>query len=413
MKVGGSMATGTIPVPAPAIDESPTISVCINKDWAHTLIGQIWGLRYPEAWGGTLEENRRARAEIKNLIDMLMREDECEMAICCEPQIYIYRINTDTGRMERSSDGGTVWTPDPSDPLHAIVQQPAPVRDGSSKVKCDAATDFSTHFNDIITGCSENLGTATTVVELAGGIAALLLDIFIIVVTGGAGIAIVTTITGLIFAGISAAFAEGKAAFDAYWTSDNKAAVVCAAFCTMRDDGTWDQVGWENFKHKLRLAIPPGAALDMVLTSVNAGGYVGANNMASYGIAADSDCSECLCNGACSPDAWHLGALNSGIYVAPPTVLSSGSDFWELQSVDRGDGQQYVYITSNSDDQCCNLVVDVLTGDPTLTVGIACGTSREAANFVPLGLTPPNNLNAYGLGSSGVFTCKITFHPVP
>jgi len=403
------MATGTIPVPLPAIDESPTISVCINKDWAHTLIGQIWGLRYPEAWGGTLEENRRARAEIKNLIDMLMREDECEMSICCEPQIYIYRINTDTGRMERSSDGGTVWTPDPVDPLHVIVQQPAPVRDGSSKVKCDAATDFSTHFNDIITGCSENLGTATTVVELAGGIAALLLDIFIIVVTGGAGIAIVTTITGLIFAGISAAFAEGKSAFDAYWSSDNKAAVVCAAFCTMRDDGTWDQVGWENFKHKLRLAVPPGAALDMVLTSVNAGGYVGANNMASYGLAADSDCSECDCFGDCAAK-WDIMATGYGI------IIERGDGFIIADS-QLGGSNGYLIINTGNKDVCCTVsALETLSGtEPTLTGWTDCGVEPTLGVPQHVGLYGYGSycINYFQLQSEGNFRVKITIADCP
>jgi len=403
------MATGTIPVPLPAIDESPTISVCINKDWAHTLIGQIWGLRYPEAWGGTLEENRRARAEIKNLIDMLMREDECEMAICCEPQIYIYRINTDTGRMERSSDGGTVWTPDPVDPLHVIVQQPAPVRDGSSKVKCDAATDFSTHFNDIITGCSENLGTATTVVELAGGIAALLLDIFIIVVTGGAGIAIVTTITGLIFAGISAAFAEGKSAFDAYWSSDNKAAVVCAAFCTMRDDGTWDQVGWENFKHKFRLAVPPGAALDMVMTAVNAGGYVGANNMASYGLAADSDCSECDCFNDCAATFTTMDSDHG-------TIIERGAGFVTLNSQNVG-GNAYVIISTLDADLACIInSAEIISGTvPTLTGWTDKGTTPVIGVPQHTGLFGYGSdcVNYFQLQSSGSFQVKVSFVDCP
>lgn len=302
------MATGTIPPPPENIDDAPTIQVCINQSWAHILIGQIWALRYPEAWGGTLEENRHARAEIKNLINMLMSEEGCgDMAECCEPTIYLQRLNPETGRIERSKDDGTTWTPDPADPIYKIVQQPPLVVDGGDHTKCDAATNFSEHFNDIITGCSENLGTASSIVQLAGGIAALLLDIFIIIVTEGVGIVVITTISNAIFAGISAAFAEGKAAFDAYWTSDRKDAVLCAAYCTIGDNGQFSQTEWEACKHRIKLDLTPSPALDMVLTSANAAGYVGASNMASYGNAADADCAscDCDCDDICA-DFWHI-----------------------------------------------------------------------------------------------------------
>lgn len=333
------MPIGKIPVPEPHIEDSPTVQLCINRTWAETLIGQIWGLRYPEAWSGTLEENRRARGEIKNLITMLMGEDSCDMNNCCEVTIYIYRINTDTGRHERSSDGGTTWVPDPVDPIFSTMMQPAPVRDGVSTTKCDAATNFLTHFQDLVTGSSENLGTATSIVQLAGGIAALLLDIFIIIVTEGAGAAIVTAITAAIFSGISAAFAEGKAAFDAYWTSDVYRAVLCAAYCTIGSNGQWTQAKWEEFKHQVYADCPPSAALQMVMTAVNAAGYVGGNNMASYGAAAESDCSDCTACAEC-PIEWTF-------YNAD--VLSHEGNTWVVKTTGAG----HFSFTSGNNMQGC------------------------------------------------------------
>jgi len=294
------MPIGDIQPPAVGIQEEPTACIKINKTWLAQIQAMIRPASFPEWWAGTLSENRFARQQVRQLMYVLGLEEECgDMAICCEPQIYLYRLNPETGRQEKSSDGGVTWTPSGSDPIYSTQQQPPIVRDDVDTTKCDAASNFSEHFNDIIVGSSENLGTAVTIVELAGGLAALLLDIFIIIVTEGAGAALVVSISGAIFTGITAAFVEGKAAFDAYWTADRKDQIFCAAYCTIGDNGAFSQTQWEDFKHKVRATLTPGAALDMVMTEVNAAGYVGANNMASYGAAGSGDCSDCHCD-----DTW-------------------------------------------------------------------------------------------------------------
>ena len=352
------MPIGNVQVPVTHVTDEPTKCIPVNVDWIPALLAMVAPARFPEFWAGTLEENRRARLEVQNLMSLIALGDDCNMAICCEPQIYIQRINPDTGRLERSSDGGGTWTTDPTDPINNIVQQPPIVRDTVNHTKCDAASNFKQHFEDVITGCSENLGTAVSIVQLAGGIAALLLDIFIIIVTEGAGIAIVTTITGAIFSGISAAFAEGKAAFDAYWTSDNKDKILCAAYCTIGDNGQWTQTGWEDFKHKARADLPPGAALDMVLTSVNAAGYVGANNMASYGAAALEDCTSCLCSEGCA--SHFTGTAGQG------TIIDRGDNYVTIQSQFNTSPFPYNMARLVSDldtPNCCTIVsIELLSG---------------------------------------------------
>lgn len=240
--------------------------------------------------------------------------------ICCEPQVYIYRINPDTGRMERSVPDSNVWTADPNDPIHAPVMLPPITRPTVDHTKCDAATNFSEHFNDVITATSENLGTASSVAELAAAIAGVLLDIFIIIVTGGAGAVWATSIATAIFGVVTAAFTEGKAAFDAYWTNDNKDKVLCAALCTIGENGQFSQTQWEDCKHQIKLDLTPSPALDMVLTAVNAAGYVGANQMASYGAAADADCGGCDCLTWCytwdlTMDKYLWDVVDAGVYV--------------------------------------------------------------------------------------------------
>lgn len=399
------MPIGNVPPPTQHPDEEPIICIPINVQWIPILLGALVPLKYPEYWAGTLEENRTARKDYGTLIDQIMQEEFCgEMTTCCEPTIYIYRLNPDTGAMERSKDDGATWTTDPADPIHTIVKQPPLVTDTSGKTKCDAATNFSEHFNDIITDCSENLGTATTVVELAGGIAALLLDIFIIIVTEGAGIAIVTTITASIFAGISAAFVEGKAAFDAYWTSDRKDQILCAAFDTIGENGQFSQTQWEDFKHRARLELTPSPALDMVLTSANAAGYVGGTNMASYGAAAEADCASCT--PACLVDNWTT--------VGAGTELSRTSDTVTIQA--GFDGTHYSVAMETSTvspwDQCCRVNPSATVGSIDLPFGyILCGNDNTNPGNIVFPLGNPDQCNFVFITSSAPFTAVLTFTP--
>src|SRR5437868_390967 len=144
------MPIGTIDVPPTHVNDAPHQSICVNVEWIPAIIAMINPAKYPEFWAGTLDENRRARREIQNLLYLISTAEECDMSICCEPAIYIYRQNPDTGRAERSSDFGTSWTPDPADPVYHTTQQIPPVTSGVSSTKCDAATNFSEHFNELI-----------------------------------------------------------------------------------------------------------------------------------------------------------------------------------------------------------------------------------------------------------------------
>lgn len=363
------MPIGTIPPPTVSIDHEPTFCLQVSREWLPALLAIVNPARYPEFWAGTLEENRFARLQAKQLLVKLQEMEDCGMATCCEPPIYLYRQNTDTGRLERSVDMGTTWTPDPADPIFKTTQQPAPVRVGFSTTKCDASTNFTTHFQDAITGCSENLGTAVTLVELAGGIAALVLDLFIIVVFEAAAPPIIATITAAIFAGISAAFTEGKAAFDAYWDSDVIDKILCAAYCTIREDGTWDQTGWEDFKHKVRSTAPPGAALDMVMTTVNAAGYVGANNMASYGAAAESDCASCepcVCTDQID-DVWEFFNVTD--------VVFDGCHTYTMKGV--GGGAHFAATTGDCDTGYYWDRPLLWSTASTWEVAVACGSNND------------------------------------
>jgi len=375
--------TGT-PIQPPDVhpDDAPLVCLSINATWVSYLIGMVYPARYPEYWGGTLEQNRIARKDVLTLMSILQSLEDCGMASeCCEPIIYIYRINPDTGAFERSPDDGGTWLPDPADPIHTI-RKLAPLSGiGVTKTKCDAATNFLEHFEDIITAQSENIGTAITVFELATAIAAVIIDIIVAILTEGAGAVAIIAITDAIFASAAAAFAEGKTAFDDYWTNDNKDLVLCAAFCTIGEDGQFTQTQWEDFKHKVRADLPAGAALDFVMTAVNAGGYVGGSNMASYGTAADSECGDCVCEEGCS-SAWFIQTGFGDIF---GHISARDADSLTIETTGiNTDGKYYIEVRSPSADDCCYVTeVDTLTGGITSTGNVPCGTTPDAGNFVP------------------------------
>lgn len=378
------MPIGTVPPPSQHPDEEPLVCLEINEQWIPIILGALQPLKYPEYWGGTLEENRRARKDFGILLNQIMLEEDCDVAKeCCEDVIYIHRIDPVTGRLQRSSDGGDTWTTDPTDPLNVITKIPPLITAGGSKTKCDAATNFQEHFNDVITASSENLGTATTIFELAAAVAAVIIDIIVAILTVGAGAVTVIAITDAIFAACAAAFAEGKTAFDAYWTSDKKDKVLCAAFCTIGDDGQFTDAQWNAFRAKVKVDLPAGAARDMVLTTVNAGGSIGASNMASYGAAALSDCGDCACN-----DFIRLFVSTGG-----GTQLDWDGEWLTCNGVAGGGHYTSFIQVSNpagtfNPALCASIEIELISGtiDILDSAYAPCGAALGA--FVPIGIAP-------------------------
>lgn len=362
------MPIGNVPPPTQHPDEEPLVCLEINEQWIPIILGALQPLKYPEYWGGTLEENRRARKDFGILLNQIMLEEDCDMPkACCEDTIYIYRTNASTGRMERSSDDGETWTPDPADPLFMVKPLPPITTNVGSALKCDAATNCLEHIEDLITTTSENIGTAITVFDLAVAVAGFLLEVFLIVLTGGAATPAALTIAGLIWAAANAAFIEGKTAFDDYWTNDAKDKILCALFCNIGNDGRFTEAQYNGFKTDARVALTPSPALDMVMTSLNAGGFQGLNQMASYGAAADADCSDCIDCQPCS-QIWSVFGGAHG------TVIAQDDESITIQASDGGNGNFYVIIKTPNVNACCyvdHYIVDI--GDVGLHGWTDCG----------------------------------------
>ena len=401
------MSQDPLPPPPSHPDEPPFVCIQINQSWIPYIIGLLRPAKFPEYWAGTLDENRNARRDVQNLIDQFQEMGECgDMTICCEDQIYILRINPETGRMERSPDGGTTWIPDPTDPVHIIRPNPPIVRSTVDATKCDASTNALEHIEDIITLQSENIGTAVTVFELASAVALLLLEIFIIVLTGGTGgipgIAIITAI----WAAASAALTEGKTAFDDYWTNERKDAILCALYCNISDNGTFTEAQYEAFKHKVRLDCPPSPALDFAMTAINAGGVQGMNQMASYGTASNADCAACDCVTECDINAWSIwnGTENYGAIVQVTSTYIVCDMFLAPETV----GEYFLRMKTPSNNTCCAITkVEALTGEINISQYTKCENDPGAILDALVLATGTGEFTARSFQLSSATACRV------
>jgi len=267
---------------------------------------------------------------------------------CCDEIPVLHRFDPVTGYPQVSSDGGVTWTPDPAAIQNQIQLYPPLVHAGSSSTKCDAATNASEHINELIEATSTNLETAGTVFELAVAIAAAVLALFLILVSAGALTAPVTAVATAIWAAATAAFELGKEAFDTYWTVDKKDAILCALFCNIGSNGQFTEAQYQGFRSDIKGTLPASPAFDIVMTSINAGGAIGLSQMASYGNAAEADCSSCTGCGTCAQQ-WSVFGASHGI------IIDQTEEYVEVQAQDPGNGNFYVILKTPTVNSCCTV----------------------------------------------------------
>jgi len=391
-----------LPIPAPRWNDEPLLCLQVNDEWVSHILGVLTALDQSDTWLGTDDEIFDARQQVNEI--MLAFMEEC--MDCCGPdEIPLSRINED-GVYQQSTDGGVTWVDapqfDPRNTIPRILANPSPDSDNAKCLYADSVVNhFKEGFIDVIEEgqtVSEVMATITAIVEWVFG-----------PLTGPIG-----WIVPAIFAIATAVVIGGITLLKGEMTTAVWDGLRCLLDCNMQNDGSFSAENTSAIYagiDDITADILPRTILKSWIAAL---GATGLSNAAHLGMGmTGADCEDCSCGPACDPLSWHLGALNSGTYVAPPTVVDVGSDYLTLSSVNRGDGTQSVYITSRADNDCCNFSTDVISGPTPDPVGIACGTSREVTNFVSLGLTPPNNLNALGYLASSPFTVKITFGAIP
>jgi hypothetical protein len=393
-------------------NEEPLICLSVNKYWVAGLLGMLYPYRYPEAWLGTLEENRQARQDVMTILDMLIEAGECDMSDCnCVVTVIIqHRVNPITLQLEISIDNGETWLPDPESYQNTGIQQPPLVTSGSG-TKCDAATNGKVHIEDFIAAASDNLATAGSVFEFAVAVMGVVLGIMLFFISGGTlstvAVEIITTAVGLIWGIAQAAFTLGQTAFDDYWTSDERDKILCALYCTIGDDGAFTDQQYANFISKWDSLATPSVAYNMVKQATLAGGKIGLNNICSYGGAAESDCSDCDCE-VCDLEQWQFIDGEHGMNLV--TGHDENGYFVQADSTVAGGVGPYVILQTPTVNDCCYKLSSVVTNapDPNAVAGfyVLCGLARTEINKHPLpGGGCVNLLQAQGPGGTS-FTVR-------
>ena len=356
-----------------------------TPQWIGAVSGALRQLTFASAWreveGITAEEAAERALEMYELYLNSGNGGQCDDMACCDEKIVEKRINPATGRPEVRYNGGE-WQPDPTDPKYAVLAVPPIVGEGMTNTRCDAASNALQHFTDIVSETSSNIATASSLFTFVVAIVTVLLEVFIMVVTGGTASPFALTIAGMIWGAAQAVFVAGQAAFDEYWDSDALDEVFCALYNNIGTNGQFTEDQYNAFLSEVRFELASSPARDLVLTAITAGGAVGLSNMASYGGSADSDCSDC----APPADVWFVNSLGNVIEVYP--------DEEGVYTVDTGSGTLYpgtyygtVWFTNPDSpvyNSTCRRMEDItiLTGTPLIENYVNCdgGSTPQFCN---------------------------------
>lgn len=384
--------------------------------WIAAVTGALLPLIYPAAWEqiqGITAEEAASRAEVM-FNEYLVSGDngECVDMECCEDKPRRYRVNPDTGNVEQSNNGGLSWGGASGGFQDVIVEPVPPVTSGVSATKCDAATNVSGQVDVWITQVSNDFTTAVSVLEFGIAVIAAIAGAVLTVITGGGLLPLELQVLAVLGAGLYAAWAAGKTVFDAYWSTEIKDKILCAAYCNIGDDGSFSDSQFSAFWEQVNTELPPSPAKMLFMGFLSSVGRQGLNAMAASGMSADADCADCGCDG-CSSDGWHLGLWNGGTFFPTGTEISRTENTIVAASYDRGDGVQAIYVSSSSIEQCCTITVEVLTGtlaDPSVSWAlIPCSQDHNYTNFQPKGLTPLVNINSLFVAFTVAGTARLTF----
>lgn len=278
-------------------DETPTVCIEINMHWIPFLIAAVYPSRYPEAWLGTLEENKQARQDVLELIRLFMEAFDCGMSSDCCPEnltiIIQHQLAADQSSMEMSIDGGQTWLPDSTDPRAQIPETPAPV--GSVvATKCDAAENIVQGLQEAQVIISNTASGEGSLQEIALEVITAILA-FLLLPPAGAAI-LLTVVIGL----VRHFLALGKANYDALFTSEHWDIVRCAFFCALDDNGKLSAAGMNGAKIYIYQHMPgdnhPNGAAQNHVDLINFVGLAGLNLIAYTYQSSGANCSACECD---------------------------------------------------------------------------------------------------------------------
>jgi len=369
---------------------------CLTEKQAELLRGIIEPLAWGTRWWSDSEQPIDTEVITAFRDDLIRRL----MMSCCGDEAPIQYRWTGDGVLQQSTDGGETWTDAPGfDPRNNSPQYPpVPGEDGDDK-KCIAASGM---VNLIKSQVAENLTEDMSRYTLGQ----LITDwVTTYINSSNPFEALLTIATNQIFALVISAVIA--ALTDPVWDT-----LQCIFYCRMADDASFNNASWSGVRTDITDQIGGVAGL-FLEHLVYLLGIVGLSNVARSQAATEGDCSDCGCGDDACVDGWNVGYWSGGVFVNTGNEDSRGSDYIIAHSIDRGDGQQAIYMSSTGDDVCCDLVIEILTGTGGVSAIIGCGGNHDYTNFVPPGLTPTSNLNSVYIAFSVAGTAKITMATPP
>lgn len=356
--------------------------LCIpnSPEWVGTVTGALMDLIYSSEWVQTNGITTEAAANrAREMLDAYLQSGEvgeCDSMACCQTAPMRYRINPDTGKFEQSNNGGATWGAAGGGVQSVIVEPIPPVTSGIAATKCDAASNVKEQVQVWIDQVSNDFTTATTLLEFGIAVLEAILAAVVVVLTTVALGPLEALVLPTIGAALFAAWGAGKAVFDAYWTTENKDKVFCAAYCHIGDDGSFSDAQFSGFWNEVNEKLPPSPAKMLFMGFLSSVGKEGLNAMAATGVSADSDCSDCDCVQNCLDD--FQIAVFEGNNVG--TIVSRTESYIDLrcEDVPGFGGAKFAIMTTPNDSACCQYKgFEILSGSEAIQLrGIECGSPR-------------------------------------
>lgn len=395
--------------------ESMRVEICIPKNIIHmkAFWGALWELTF---WNNWEEDEAHSAAEVARVWyryyltwqRQMSELPDCEGEMsCCVDQQVTYRVNPETGLIEQSVNGGT-YQPAANTLQSVIVEPVPPVTSGTSATKCDAATNLSVQVQVWIDQVSNDFTTAESLTAFAAAVFEAILAAVLIILSAGVLTPIQALIIPTIGAALTAAWGAGKAAFDAYWTTENKDKILCAAVCNIGADGSFTDAQFSAFWNECNTELPPSPAKMLFMGFLSSVGRQGINAMAATGMSADSDCADCTC-GVC-PAEWIIGNVDGN--AAYGTIDSIVDGVYTVSGEVAFDSNYYCILRTTDETQCCPVTDWVVTSGEVTVAGvnrIVCPNTQHVGNisFGPILLI--GSVNYIGIQSASPFTVAITF----
>lgn len=398
-----------LPIVGAHPEDDPLVCIQLNRLWIPYIIGLLWPAKFPEYWGGTLDENRDTRRDVQTLITILESSLECsDMSNpCCDGTDLLITVQTRVdiyGKIEISIDGGATWHDSPDNPGTLAPQLPPYTVLNPAANKCDAASNILEHMKDTQLRWSGYLRTIVTLGEFLLEACEVALEALLLILKTpeqiqAAGLAILAFLRAL--------YGTQADVYDALFDNALWDKVTCILYCNISEDGTFTAEGWQKAYDGMQ-TIPDTSggfeAAGSLQAMLRVWGYPGINTVAANGVSSTADCSDCDCG--CNLADWRVQTLFGGIEISRDTTSIT------VQGVVSEVGQWQAAVRTDDVHKCCFLQAIITDG-----VGNAiychnrCGETIDEAAYKHCGLIPTGTvlLNSVLFASNAPFTATFFF----